>query len=158
MKKTLLLLAALALTTTGTAFAQTATPAPSTTAPNAQPRIATKTKVKAPKTPKTPEQKADRHAGKMAKELGLNADQEARVEKLMLARQQENAAFKAKYGEDKKAGRPDKKAAYDRYQAQLKEILTAEQYTKFSQMKEDHKAHSKMQGPGVGKMKVKSKA
>ncbi|HEX8507095.1 MAG TPA: hypothetical protein VF630_17155, partial [Hymenobacter sp.] len=78
MKKTLLLLAALALNTAGTSFAQTAP--------------AARTSVKAHKGKgdhKTPAQKADHKAAKMAKELGLTADQEARVEQLMLARQQE---------------------------------------------------------------------
>jgi Spy/CpxP family protein refolding chaperone len=84
----------------------------------------------------------------MAKALGLNADQEARIEQLMLARQQEAAALKAKYGTDKKAGRADLQAARDRYQAQLKTILTAEQYAKFNQLKEEHR--------GAGKAKAKA--
>ncbi|GAB3334094.1 hypothetical protein ACFQT0_19835 [Hymenobacter humi] len=144
MKKTLILLAALAFTTAGTSFAQT-TPAASTTVRKAH---------KA-KQHKTPAQKADHQASKMAKELGLTADQEARVEQLLLARQQETAAFKAKYGTDKKAGRPEKKAAHQRYEAQLKSILTADQYTKFAQLKQEHRGHGKGQG---GKMKMKAKA
>ena len=101
MKKTLILLAALALTTAGTSFAQT-TPAATSM-------------VKARKqAPKSPTQKADRHAGKMAKELGLNADQEAKVEQLLLVRQQKSAALKTRYTANKKAGRPEMKAAHDR--------------------------------------------
>ncbi|WP_426061517.1 hypothetical protein [Hymenobacter sp. B1770] len=140
MKKTLILLAALAFTTAGTSFAQTAP---------------TKTHAKA-KTKKSPEQKADHKASKMAKELGLTADQEARVEQLMLARHQETAAFKAKYGNDKQAGRADMKAAHDRYQAQLKTILTADQYAKLSQLKQEHRGHSKTKDSS--KMKAKAKA
>ncbi|SFQ00979.1 hypothetical protein [Hymenobacter arizonensis] len=140
MKKTLILLAALALTTAGTSFAQTA-PA--------------KTYAKA-KSKKSPEQKADHKAGKMAKELGLTADQEARVEQLMLARHQETAAFKAKYGNDKQAGRADMKAAHDRYQTQLKTILTAEQYAKMDKMKAEHHGHGKTKDGS--KMKGKAKA
>ena len=146
MKNTLLLLAALALTTAGTAFAQA--PAPTGTA-------ARQTARHYAKAPKSPEQKADRHAGKMAKELGLNPDQEARVEKLLLARQQESAALKAKFGADKKAGRPGMKAANDRYHAGLKSILTAEQYARFAQLKDEHRSHGK--GKDV-KMKTKVKA
>lgn len=135
VKKTLVLLAALALTTAGTAFAQTA---PAALA----------------KPQKSPEQKADRHASHLAKDLGLNPDQEARVEKLMLAREQETAVLKAKYGADRKAGRVDMKAAHDRYQAQFREILTPEQYAKFEQQKHEHR--DKMQDGG--KMKSKNKA
>ena len=140
MKKTLFLLAALALTTAGTSFAQT-TPAATSM-------------VKARKqAPKSPAQKADRHAGKMAKELGLNADQETKVEQLLVARQQESAALKAKYSTDKKAGRAEMKAAHDRYEAQMKTILTPEQFAKMIQMKADHHNHGKMKDGG--KMKLK---
>ena len=145
MKKTLILLAALAFTTAGTSFAQT-TPAAGTTL-----RKAHKAKQQ-----KTPAQKADHQASKMAKELGLTADQEARVEQLMLARRQETAAFKAKYGTDKKAGRPEKKAAHERYETQLKAILTADQYTKLAQLKQEHRGQGK--GQGASKVKVKTKA
>jgi protein CpxP len=90
----------------------------------------------------------------MAKELGLNADQEAKVESLMLARQQETATLKAKYGADRKAGRTEMKAAHDRYEAQLKTILTPEQYAKMDKLKAEHRGH----GKDGGKMKVKAKA
>ena len=152
MKKNLLLLAALALATAGTAFAQA--PAVKTTGSDAnQTALHQRLGGKGPhNTTKTPEQKADRHAGKLAKELGLNADQEARVEKLMLAREQETTALKAKYAADKKAGRPAMKAAHERYEAQFKAILTPEQYAKFQQKKEEH--HDKMKDD---KMKMKAK-
>ena len=142
MKKNLLLLVALAFATAGTSFAQTA-PAASPTMRAHQAR-----------GPKDPAKMADHRAGKMAKELGLNADQEAKVEQLLLARQQETAALKTKYGTDKKAGRVEMKAAHDRYQAQFKAILTPEQFAKFSQMKADHHGH----GKDGGKMKMKAKA
>ena len=139
MKKTLLLLAALAFTTAGTAFAQTA-PAAATHEARKQ-------------APKSPAQRADHHASKMAKELGLNADQEAKVEQLLLARQQEAAALKTKYAANRKAGRPEMKAAHDRYEAQFKTILTAEQFAKLSQIKDEHRGHGR--GAGAGKMKIK---
>ncbi len=160
MKKTLILLAALALATAGSAFAQTPDQVPAVKATgsdasqNALHLHQTAKLRQGPAQAATPTQKADRHAGKMAKELGLNADQEAKVEKLMLARQQETAALKAKYGADKKAGRTEMKAAHDRYETQLKAILTPEQYAKMGQMKAEH--HDKMKD--AGKMKMKAKA
>ena len=141
MKKTLVLLAALALTTAGTSFAQTA--------PAASPTMQARQH-----GPKDPAKMADHRAGKMAKELGLTADQEAKVEQLMLARQQEGAALKTKYGTDRKAGRPEMKAAHDRYEAQMKAILTPEQFAKLDQMKAEHHGH----GRDGGKMKMKAKA
>ncbi|GAB3744023.1 hypothetical protein GCM10027594_23000 [Hymenobacter agri] len=153
MKKNLFLLAALAFATVGTSFAQTAV---KTTGSDAN-QTAAHEKMMAKggkKGHQTPAQHADRKAGKMAKELGLNADQEAKVESLMLARQQESAALKAKYGADRKAGRTEMKAAHDRYEAQLKAILTPEQYAKMDKMKAEHHGH----GKDGGKMKMKGKA
>ena len=150
MKKTLFLLAALALVTAGTSFAQTA---PVTTTGSDANQTA-RHYAKGPRGPKDPTKMADHRAGKMAKELGLSADQEAKVEQLLLARQQETAALKAKYGTDRKAGRADMKAAHDRYETQLKTILTPEQFAKFQQKEDQH--HDKIKAGG--KMKMKAKA
>lgn len=138
MKKSLFLIAALALAITGTSFAQTA--------PAARPAQTRQ------HPPQDPDKMADHRAGKMAKKLGLNADQEAKVELLLLARQQETAALKAKYGTDRKAGRAETKAAHERYQAQLKIVLTPEQFAKFNQMKDEHRGHDH----GGGKTKAKA--
>lgn len=161
MKKTLLLLAALAFTTAGTAFAQTAVKTTGTDAnqnalhQNLGTKAAGKPGSNGGKHHKSPAQKADHKAAKMAKELGINADQEAKIEQLLLARQQESAAFKTKYGNDKQAGRAEMKAAHERYTAQLKQILTPEQFAKFDQMKDEHHGHGK--GPAQGsKFKAKS--
>ena len=140
MKKLLFLIAALGLATAGTSFAQTAPAARPAQAPQHPPR--------------DPDKMADHRAGKMAKTLGLSPDQEAKVEQLLLARQQETAALKAKYGTDRKAGRAEMKAAHERYQAQLKTILTPEQFAKFDQMKDEHRGH----GHNGGKTKGKAKA
>ena len=148
MKKTLFLLAALGLATAGTSFAQTA-PVKTTGSDANQTALHY---AKGQHGPKDPARMADHRAGKMAKELGLSADQETKVEQLLLARQQETATLKAKYGTNRKAGRADMKAAHDRYEAQLKVILTPEQYAKF-QLKEDEH-HDKMKDGG----KVKGKA
>lgn len=144
MKKTLILLAALAFGAAGTSFAQTA-PA------------AAKVKMHHGKGDhKNPDRKADQKARKMAKELGLSADQEARVEQLLLARQQESAALKAKFGTDKKAGHAEMKAARGRFQAQLKTILTPEQYAKLDKLKAEHHGHNKMKEGGKTKIKTKA--
>ena len=149
MKKTLLLLAALALATAGTSFAQTA-PVKTTGSDANQ---TAQHYGKGQHGPKNPAKMADHRAGKMAKELGLSADQEAKVEQLLLARQQETATLKAKYGTDRKAGRADMKAAHDLYETQLKSILTPEQFAKLQQKQDEH--HDKMKEDGKMKMKAK---
>ena len=147
MKKNLFLLAALAFATAGTSFAQTAVKTTGSDANQTARHYAA-----GKQAPKDPAKTADHKAGKMAKELGLSADQEAKVEQLLLARQQESTALKAKYGSDRKAGRPEMKAAHERYEAQFKAILTPEQYAKFQQKKEEQ--HDKMKDD---KMKMKAK-
>ncbi|MDQ2769028.1 MAG: DUF4890 domain-containing protein [Bacteroidota bacterium] len=153
MKKSLLI-AALAFATASFAQAQTATPV-NVTGTDARQNARHEEMMArgGKKALKTPAQKADHHAAKMAKELGLNADQENKMEQLMMAREQESAALKAKYGTDRKAGRADMKAAHDRYEAQFKALLTPDQYTKYQAKKDEH--HDKMKD---GKMKMKAKA
>ena len=149
MKKNLFLLAALAFATAGTSFAQTAVKTTGSDANQTARHYAT-----GKQGPKDPAKMADHKAGKMAKELGLSADQEAKLEQLMLARQQETTALKTKYGTDRKAGRTETKAAHDHYEAQIKTILTPEQYAKMDKMKAEHHGH----GKDGGKMKMKAKA
>ena len=145
MKKSLLLLAALAFAA-GPSFAQTA--------PAATAKVKTHPGGKGHH--KDPARKADQKAAKMAKELGLSADQEAKMEQLLLARQQETAAFKTKYGADKNAGRAEMKASHEKYNAQLKAILTPEQFAKFGQLKLAHRGHGQMPGGDQAKVKVKA--
>ena len=164
MKKTLLALAVLALAAT-TASAQTTTApgaATITTGTNANQtarhaRMSGKGDMA--KAKKSPAEKADRNAAKMAKELGLNPDQEAKIESLLLARHQEMTALKARYASsgDKKAMRPEAKAIHEKYEGQLKTILGPEAYARYEKMRDGHHNKAK-EGHGLkdGKMKAKS--
>ena len=155
MKNHLLLLAALSLSAAAPTLAQA--PVKTTGSDANQNALHQKMTLRSPrKEPKTPAQKADRKAAKMAQGLGLTADQEARVGQLMLAHQQETAALKAKYAADKKAGRPEMKAAHDRYENQLKAIMTPAQYAKFGQLNDKHHGHGNMPHPAPAKGKAKS--
>lgn len=152
MKKTLFALAALALTTTA-ASAQTTT-APATATPGATVTTGTDANQNARHGRlmgqdghhghKSPAQQADRHAAKMAKELGLTADQKAKVEGIFLAQNQEMTALKAKYAgnADRQAMRPEAKALHDKYDDQLKAALGADAYARYDKMRDDR--HDKM--------------
>lgn len=149
MKKSLLL-AALALATFGTATAQTATPAVKTTGSDAN-QNAMHEKMMAEdgkKASKTPAQKADHKAAKMAKELGLNTDQENKVEQILLAENQEMQALHAKAAGPHGIS-PAMKAARAKYDGQLKAVLTPDQFAKLQAKRDKHlKEHG-------GKMKMK---
>ena len=135
MKKLLILLAAAALTA-GTASAQTATPAQRP----ANSRL----------EPATPEQQADR----LTKQLGLSADQRTRLVALEQARRDEMKTMRDQLqtGGDRTAMRQTMQTARTKYDTQLKDILTADQYTRYSQQREERAGNR-----GSRKMKMKTK-
>jgi protein CpxP len=126
MKKSLLLLAALAFATTS--FAQT-TPATTTT------HLPThRVHRMGQGQHKTPEQRADHRTAMLTQKLALTADQQPKVRQILLAQAQEGQALQAKY------------------QAQLQGVLSADQYGKLTAMQKEH--HHK--GEHGGKAKAKS--
>ncbi|MBD2715019.1 hypothetical protein KBK19_08230 [Microvirga sp. STR05] len=140
MKKSLILLAALAFSVS-VASAQTATSKPDRKARMEQ----------AGKTPKTPEQRADHAAQRLTKQLGLSAAQTAQVRELHIVRYKEMEAKRTQLATtDKTQRHQEMKAGKERYETQLKQILSAEQYTKYAQLRaekaEKHKGHRKAKG------------
>lgn len=140
MKKILVLLAAFSITA-GVASAQT-TPT----------KIKNKVKTeRSDKAHKTPEQKANHAAQRLSEKLGLSAEQTEKVRQLHLARYQDMKANHASATAGKtKPQRQEMKADKAQYDAQLKQILTSEQYAKFTQQRaekaEKHKANRKAKG------------
>ena len=145
MKKSLLLVAA-ALFATSASFAQA--PAPTTHLPTHR--------VTRLKPVKTPEQRADKHTAKLTKQLQLSADQQSKVQQIMLAQAQEAQAIKTKYPDaaQQPARHQELQASHAKYQAQLQRVLSADQYTKLTAMQQahQHKGH----GEHGGKMNLKS--
>ena len=166
MKNTLALLTALALTSAN-AFAQTKM-APVAPGQNPPTQVIGTTDMSHGrnhgkdhgkdhrKDHKTPEQNADHRAGKMAKELGLNADQEAKVEALLLA---ENQKMTTLHGTATPGTRPspgqraEMKTVHDKYDGQLKAILNPEQYAKL--MARRNEKREEMKGKRGERMKGK---
>jgi protein CpxP len=120
MKKAFVIMAALAFTTAGSSFAQT----------KMAPVAATK----------SPEQRADRLAQYFSQQLGLSADQTAKVEPILLAQRQELQALKEKYPAGSRQGMgPELKAAQAKYDEQFKAVLTPEQFTRFLQLRDERR-------------------
>lgn len=132
MKKSLLLLAAMAFATAS--FAQTS-PVP-TPAQTAQAHHG-----KHGKHPKSPEQRADHGTAMLTKKLSLTAAQQPQVHQILLAQAQEGQALKAQY--PAKEQRPARHQAMQtgraKYQAQLQGVLSADQYGKLQAMRQEHK-------------------
>jgi protein CpxP len=142
MKKSLLpLLAALTLTI-GTATAQTK--------PTARPGHDRE------QQQSSPEEQASRQSERMTKELDLNAEQSARIKQIMLTRDQEMHGQRGQGKGQEGASREQKgeqmQANRAKYDAQFKEVLTAEQYTKYTATESKHKEHG---GKPEGKLKAK---
>ena len=169
MKKTLIALFALALTASA-ASAQT------TTAPGAAVKTtgtdANQTAVHEQmmqhdgkggahhgKGHKSPAQKADQHAAKMAKELGLTADQKAKVQSIFVAQNQEMTTLKAKYAgnTNHQAMHPEAEAIHAKYDAQLKTALGADAYARYDKMRDEHRNENK-KGHQMKADKLKAKA
>lgn len=116
MKKTLALLAGLAAASP--AFAQTAPAASS------------------PPAPAAAGQRGARRAQYLAHELGLSADQQARLAPILLAQREAVQALRepASSGGARRGMGPELQAAQAKYQDQIRAVLTPEQLTKFTQL------------------------
>ena len=87
----------------------------------------------------TPEEMATRQSQRLNKELGLNADQTAKVQQILLARGQDMQAMRgqARDGGDRSQMREQMQAGHAKYDAQFKAVLTPDQYTKYTAMQAD---------------------
>lgn len=131
MKKSLLLLAAMAFATAS--FAQT-TPTTTTQLPTHRVHRMGQG------AHHTPEQRAEHRTAMLTQKLSLTADQQPKVREIMLAQAREGQALKAKYPakEQRKALHQEMKAGHAKYQAQLQGVLTADQVGKLTAMKKEH--------------------
>lgn len=124
MKKLLFILAASAATA-GASFAQ----APATTSSPAQAGAV------------AADQLAQRRAQYLAKELGLTADQQTRLGPVLMAQRQQLQLLREQRttGGRKMGTAQDLKASEARADEQIKTVLTPEQFTKFSQMRDEQR-------------------
>jgi Spy/CpxP family protein refolding chaperone len=140
MKNALLLFAALALTSA--AQAQTAPTAPAQTTPlNGRGGAM-----------RSPEQQAEAQAQRLAKELNLTADQQAKVQQLMAAQRQETHTAIQSAGGNRRAMGQAMRAGRDKFNGQLQAVLTPDQYTKYQQMLAERRAKMQERRQGGGAM------
>ena len=95
---------------------------------------------------KSPEERATSVAKQMGKNLGISEDQKTKVHAAAFKETTAVNAAKGKTPEDKVAV----KAARDAFMAELKTILTSEQFTKWDEFKKAQKAQKK---PETGEKK-----
>ncbi|WP_426060825.1 hypothetical protein [Hymenobacter sp. B1770] len=111
----------------------------------------------------TPEEMASRQSQRMAQELGLSADQTTRVQQILLARSQERQAMRGqgRGATNRDQMRTQMEANRTKYDNQFKEVLTTDQYTKYTATQADRMQRGGGpgrgfgQGDGVEKVKIK---
>lgn len=89
---------------------------------------------------KTPQQRAQDKTQKLTSELSLTADQSTKVQNVFLQQEQQAAPIRSKYANatDKSGMRAEMKPIHEQTDNSLKQILTADQYTKYQTIKEQH--------------------
>lgn len=80
---------------------------------------------------RTPEQRATATATRMTKDLGLTDEQKQKIYDAALIRAQQMDQARSKAGGDRSQMREAMKPANDAFDASAKNILTADQYTKW---------------------------
>ncbi|GAA4426544.1 DUF4890 domain-containing protein [Pontibacter saemangeumensis] len=99
---------------------------------------------------RTPEERATLRTEKMSQELGLNKSQTRKLQALHLKQMQEREAMRAHHNEGEKRDRNQRremKASREKWDAELKDILTKKQYAKYQeQRKEMRVQHQERKG------------
>lgn len=101
---------------------------------------------------KTPEQRAAMQADRMKADLVLTDAQRTQVYEACLKRMQDADAIKTKYAnmKDSKLRKSELQAVQSAFDARMKEVLTADQYAKWSKKKEERKSKMKSKHKGSG--------
>lgn len=93
----------------------------------------------------TPEQRATQKAERLSQQLNLSADQKSKVQAMYVEQGKEMEALRASYSasastDKAKPQRQDKQALQEKWDTQLRSILTAEQYAQYTTQREAQKA------------------
>ena len=87
----------------------------------------------------TKEERTHRKADLLKSQLGLSDDQSKKVESSMMKRNDGLSAVRTKVGENNDAFRTEALPIRKQFQADLKSILTPEQFSKFTEMRKSNK-------------------
>ncbi|GAB2953810.1 hypothetical protein GCM10027048_18830 [Hymenobacter coalescens] len=110
---------------------------------------------------RTPEQRADMQTQRLSKQLTLSAEQQTRVRAIFLAQANELDAARAQKpaaGMDRETMRQKMQEGRARYDEQLKGVLTAEQFAKYTQQREDRMERVEEAKEARKETKMKAKA
>lgn len=99
--------------------------------------------------PATPEERAERQTRMLTEHLSLSADQTAKVKPIILARINEQSSLREKMqeGGDRQAMMGEFRKLNEKYNAQIKAVLTAEQYAKYEANQGQMRGGGQRRGP-----------
>ena len=99
----------------------------------------------------TPEERAERQLTMMTETLTLTADQTTKLKPIILARSTEQSALRQKMqGGDREALMGEYRKLNEKYNAQIKAVLTAEQYTKYEENQAQKRGGGQRRNQGGG--------
>jgi periplasmic protein CpxP/Spy len=99
----------------------------------------------------TPEERAERQLTMMTEALTLTADQTTKLKPIILARSTEQSALRQKMqGGDREALMGEYRKLNEKYNAQIKAVLTAEQYTKYEENQAQMRGGGQRRNQGGG--------
>ncbi|HEX8507096.1 MAG TPA: hypothetical protein VF630_17160 [Hymenobacter sp.] len=88
----------------------------------------------------SPEVQVARRTQFLTKELGLTGEQQTKLQAILLAQRQEMAGFRGQRGAGRRQGvGPQLKATQAKYDQQVRAVLTADQYAKFDEFKDQQR-------------------
>ena len=107
-----------------------------------------------PRPPRSPQEMAEHQAQRLSKDLGLSADQSAKVQQILASRAEEMQALRTTGSA--RPTREQMQANRAKYDDQFKQVLSADQFAKYTTMQ----ANRRQRGPGGpnmpdGKLKAK---
>jgi Spy/CpxP family protein refolding chaperone len=85
----------------------------------------------------TPEERASKQTEIMAKQLELTEEQQAKVKEINLKYSQQTANHEQQAKDELKKSREDFKSLFEAKDAELKQVLTPEQYQKWQEKRKD---------------------
>jgi protein CpxP len=92
---------------------------------------------------RTPEQRADMQAQKLAKKFNLTADQTAKIRQISLDKANRMEALKAKNKDSRQANGAEMKEIKSSWEGQLQSVLTQDQYAQYVKERDDKMAERK---------------
>jgi Spy/CpxP family protein refolding chaperone len=98
----------------------------------------------------TPEERVERQTKMMTETLALTADQTTKLKPILLARATEQSALREKMQGDREAMMGEFRKLNEKYNPQIKAILTAEQYTKYEANQAQMRGGGQRGGQGGG--------